>query len=298
MTRTATAVPVTPLAGLRKVRRQGLRLAEMALVVIGLSLTLVVVLAAVFGPALAPYDPLAVDLPSRLLPPAPGGEPAHWLGTDQLGRDNLSRILHAARVTIAIALVAVVISAAVGFAFGMLSGFFLGTLDIVISRIVDVQLAFPTILLAITIVAVFGSSIPMLIFVFVVAGWVRYVRIIRAQTLVLRETQFIEASRAVGATSLRIIGKHIVPNLVTEIVILMNLEVGRIILIESSLSYLGLGVQPPLPTWGNMLNEGRLYLQTSWWVVTFPGLAIMASVLGINLLSEGLRSLYDPRQRR
>ena len=131
--------------------------------------------------------------------------------------------------------------------------------------------------------------------VFMVAGWVRYVRIIRAQTLVLREMQFIEASRAIGATSLRIIGKHIVPNLVTEIVILMNLEVGRIILIKSSLSYLGLGVQPPLPTWGNMLNEGRLYLQTSWWVVTFPGLAIMASVLGINLLSEGLRSLYVRR---
>jgi peptide/nickel transport system permease protein len=264
----------------------------------GSMLTLTVVLAALFGPAVAPYDPLAVDLPRRLLPPGLHDAQVHWLGTDQLGRDILSRILYAARVTIVISLVAVLISAAVGFALGMLSGFFLGPLDTIISRIVDVQLAFPTILLAITVVAVFGSSIPMLLLVFVIAGWVRYVRIIRAQTLVLRETQFIEASRSIGATSARIIAKHLMPNLVTEIVILMNLEVGRIILIESSLSYLGLGVQPPLPTWGNMLNEGRLYLQTSWWVVTFPGLAIMVSVLGINLLSEGLRSLYDPRQRR
>lgn len=264
----------------------------------GSTLTLAVVLAAAFGPVVAPYDPLAVDLPRRLLPPGLYDAQVHWLGTDQLGRDILSRILYAARVTVVISLVAVLISAAVGFVLGMLSGYFLGPLDTIISRIVDVQLAFPTILLAITVVAVFGSTIPMLLFVFVIAGWVRYVRIIRAQTLVLRETQFIEASRSIGATGARIIAKHLVPNLVTEIVILMNLEVGRIILIESSLSYLGLGVQPPLPTWGNMLNEGRLYLQTSWWVVTFPGLAIMVSVLGINLLSEGLRSLYDPRQRR
>ena len=298
MSRAVSVAPVAQTAVPRGSRRRALRNAELALVVMGSTLTLSVVLAALFGPVVAPYDPLAVDLPRRLLPPGLTDAQVHWLGTDQLGRDILSRILYAARVTIVISLVAVLISAAVGFALGMLSGFFLGPLDTIISRIVDVQLAFPTILLAITVVAVFGSSIPMLLLVFVIAGWVRYVRIIRAQTLVLRETQFIEASRSIGASSARIIAKHLVPNLVTEIVILMNLEVGRIILIESSLSYLGLGVQPPLPTWGNMLNEGRLYLQTSWWVVTFPGLAIMVSVLGINLLSEGLRSLYDPRQRR
>ena len=295
-TRAAGLAPA--LAGPRRSGRRSLGYSELALVALGGALTLAVVLGAIVGPSLAPYDPLAVDLPRRLVPPGFEGEHAHWLGTDQLGRDSLSRILHAARVTVAIALVAVAISATVGFLLGTLSGFFGGALDTIVSRLVDVQLAFPTILLAITIVAVFGSSIPMLILVFVIAGWVRYVRIIRAQSLVLRETQFVEASRAIGATNLRIIAKHLVPNLITEIVILMNLEVGRIILIESSLSYLGLGVQPPLPTWGNMLNEGRLYLQTSWWVVTFPGLAIMASVLGINLLSEGLRSLYDPRQRR
>jgi len=291
------AVPSRAAAPLQSSRRRGPRATEIALIGFGSIVTALLLFAAVFGPEIAPYDPLAVSLRERLLPPSFEGATPHWLGTDQLGRDILARILHAARVTISISLAAVTLSAIVGFFFGIVSGYFPGAADLVVSRIVDVQLAFPTILLAITIVAVFGTSIPMLILVFVIAGWVRYVRIIRAQTLVLREMQFVEASRAIGATSLRIIAKHLVPNLRTEIIILMNLEVGRIILIESSLSYLGLGVQPPLPTWGNMLNEGRLYLQTSWWVVTFPGLAIMFTVLGINLLSEGLRAFYDPRQR-
>ena len=291
------AIPGRDRAPLRRSGRRTLRSTELALIAIGSIVTILLLFAAMFGPEIAPYDPLAVNLRDRLLPPSFDGPTPHWLGTDQLGRDIYARILHAARVTISISLVAVMLSAIIGFVFGVVSGYFAGAADLVVSRIVDVQLAFPTILLAITIVAVFGTSIPMLILVFIIAGWVRYVRIIRAQTLVLRETQFVEASRAIGATSLRIIAKHLVPNLRTEIIILMNLEVGRIILIESSLSYLGLGVQPPLPTWGNMLNEGRLYLQTSWWVVTFPGLVIMLTVLGINLLSEGLRSVYDPRQR-
>ncbi len=270
------------------------------LVAAGGLVTLLLVLMAVFGPALAPYDPVAVSLPSRLWPPGtsgPDGAP-HILGTDQLGRDILSRILHAARVTVSISLVAVFASALAGVALGMASGYFGGLLDMLLMRIADIQLAFPTILLALTIVAVFGSSIPILILVFVIPGWVRYVRVIRAQVLVLKQTQFVEAARVLGADNLRILGRHLAPNLLTEIIILMNLEVGRIILLESALSYLGLGVQPPLPTWGNMLNEGRLYLQTSWWVVTTPGLVIMFTVLGLNVLAEGLRGLYDPRERR
>jgi peptide/nickel transport system permease protein len=293
----AVAAAARAAAPLQRVRRRTLGTTEIALIAFGLLVTALLVIAAIIGPAVAPYDPLAVSLGERLLPPSFGGPNSHWLGTDQLGRDIFARILHAARVTISISLAAVTLTAIVGFFFGVVSGYFLGRADLIVSRIVDVQLAFPTILLAITIVAVFGTSIPMLIIVFVIAGWVRYVRIIRAQTLVLREMQFVEASRAIGASSLRIIARHLFPNLGTEIVILMNLEVGRIILLESSLSYLGLGVQPPLPTWGNMLNEGRLYLQTSWWVVTFPGVAIMLTVLGVNLASEGLRSFYDPRQR-
>ena len=269
------------------------------LVVIGGAVTLLLILIAIFGGLIAPYDPLAVDLPARLRSPlaaGPSGFP-YVLGTDQLGRDILSRMLHAAGVTVSISLVAVLFSAALGVTLGILSGYFGGWLDMLLMRIADIQLAFPTILLALTIVAALGSSIPILIFVFVFSGWVRYVRIVRAQVLVLKQMQFAEAARSIGASHLHILRSHMAPNLMTEIVILMNLEVGRIILLESALSYLGLGVQPPLPTWGNMLSEGRLYLQTSWWVVTFPGLVIMLTVLGVNMFAEGLHGLFDPRRR-
>lgn len=249
---------------------------------------------AIFGPMIAPYDPVSVVLADRLLPPSTD----HLLGTDQLGRDVLSRILHAGRVTIAIATVAVIISAAIGIAIGIISGYVGGAFDLALQRIVDVQLAFPTILLAITLVAVLGTSIPVLIFVFTIAGWVRYVRVIRAQTLVLRETQFVEAARAMGGSAPHILRRYIAPNLLTEMIVLVNLEVARIILLESGLSYLGLGVQPPLPTLGNMLADGRLYLTSAWWASTFPGLAIMVVVLGVNLFAEGLRAVYDPRSRK
>ena len=269
---------------------------------LGVAGTVVVILllfAAAFGPSLAPHNPVEVNLAARLTPPTPGGDgkPAHWLGTDQLGRDILSRILHAARVTVGISLTAVAVTAGLGVSLGLVAGFYRGAIDNVLMRIVDVQLAFPTILLAITMVAVLGRGIGILILVFVIAEWVRYVRVIRAQVLVVREMQYVEAARATGAPDYRILTAHIFKNVLTDIIILMNLEIGRIILLESSLSYLGLGVQPPMPTWGNMVNEGRLYLQTSWWVVTFPGLAIVLSVLGLNLFGEGLRGAYDPTGR-
>jgi peptide/nickel transport system permease protein len=268
----------------------------------GVAGTVVVVLllfAAAFGPSLAPHNPVEVNLAARLTPPTRGGEgkPAHWLGTDQLGRDILSRMLHAARVTVGISLTAVAVTAGLGVSLGLVAGFYRGAIDNVLMRIVDIQLAFPTILLAITMVAVLGRGIGILILVFVIAEWVRYVRVIRAQVLVVREMQYVEAARATGAPDRRILTAHIFKNVLTDIIILMNLEIGRIILLESSLSYLGLGVQPPMPTWGNMVNEGRLYLQTSWWVVTFPGLAIVLSVLGLNLFGEGLRGAYDPTGR-
>jgi len=261
---------------------------------LGAAIIALSILIAVFGPLVAPYDPIAVELPDRLLPPGPD----HILGTDQLGRDVLSRILHAGRVTISIASAAVLLSAVIGITIGIASGYLGGKVDMVLQRIVDVQLAFPTILLAITLVAVLGTSVPVLIFVFLVAGWVRYVRVIRAQTLVLRETQFIEAARAMGGSTPHILRYYVAPNLLTEMIVLVNLEVARIVLLESGLSYLGLGVQPPLPTWGNMLSDGRLYLTSGWWAATFPGLAIMIVVLGVNLFAEGLRSVYDPRVRK
>ncbi|MGQ0569091.1 MAG: ABC transporter permease [Armatimonadota bacterium] len=269
---------------------------------LGVAGTIVVVVllaTAAIGPSLAPYSPIDVELEDRLTPPTRGrdGTPAHWLGTDQLGRDILSRILHAARVTVGISLTAVALTAGVGIALGLISGFYGGLIDNVLMRIVDIQLAFPTILLAITMVAVLGRGIGILILVFAIAEWVRYVRVIRAQVLVVKEMQYVEAARALGAPDARIVIGHVLRNVLTDIIILMNLEIGRIILLESSLSYLGLGVQPPLPTWGNMVNEGRLYLQTSWWVVTFPGLAIVLSVLGLNLFGESLRGAYDPTGR-
>lgn len=281
-----------PLRGaaalLRSARESG------RLLLIGAVIIVIAVLVAVFGPFVAPYDPVAVVLTDRLKPPGP----EHWFGTDQLGRDILSRLLHAGRITIVIALVSATLSALIGVTMGIMSGYFGGRLDMVLQRIVDVQLAFPTILLAITVVAVLGSSVPILISVFVISGWVRFVRVIRAQTLVIRETQYVEAARAMGATRRHILLRYVAPNLLTEIIVLANLEIARIVLLESGLSYLGLGVQAPLPTWGNMLSDGRLYISSAWWFVTIPGLAIMTLVLGMNLFAEGLRSFYDPRDRK
>jgi peptide/nickel transport system permease protein len=276
------------LASLGELRRSN------RLLLIGGILILVNLFIAVFGPALAPYDPVAISLPDRLQPP----NPEHWFGTDQLGRDVLSRFLYAGRVTIVIAVVAASLAAIVGVSAGILSGFFGGRGDIILQRVVDIQLAFPTILLAITVVAVLGSSIPILIFVFVISGWVRFVRVIRALTMVIREFQYVEAARAMGAKRLHILRRYVTPNLMTEIIVLANLELARVVLLESGLSYLGLGVQPPLPTWGNMLSDGRLYLTSAWWLVAIPGLAIMFLVLGFNLFAEGLRAFYDPLERK
>lgn len=270
------------------------RHASSRLAIIGGTLTILLIFVGIFGPALAAGDPTAMSLSDRLKGPAFG----RWAGTDQLGRDVWTRMLYAAQVTILISLVATVFSTGLGIGLGMISGYAGGWFDMVLMRIADVQLAFPTILLAIAMVALFGTSIPILVLVFVVAGWVRYVRVIRAQVLVLKQMQYVEAARCLGQSHGGILLRHVLPNLLTEIIILMNLEIGRIVLLESSLSYLGLGVQPPMPTWGNMLNEGRVHIATSWWLVTFPGLAIMAIVLGVNLLAEGLRGLYDPRSRK
>jgi len=264
------------------------------LTVIGAIITIILVIVVIMGPWIKPYDPLSQDLSLRLTGPTLGskGTPAHLLGTDQLGRDVLSRIIYAARVTVTIAVISVLVSACVGTMLGIGSGYYGGMADNIIMRIADIQLAFPTILLALTIVAVLGSSVVNLVLVFVITGWVGYVRVIRAQVLVLKELEFVEAARAIGCSSRRVLFRHLLPNVLTEAIILSNIQIGRVILLESALSYLGLGVQPPLPTWGNMLSEARLYIQDAWWAVTFPGLAIIFTVLGTNLLSEGLRGLY------
>ncbi len=235
--------------------------------------------------------PDAIDLPARLQ--APGA--AHWLGTDALGRDLLSRLLHGSRMTLALALAAVLLGGALGTVLGIFSGYAGGAWDRVLMRLTDMQMALPTLLLALVIVAALGPSIGNLVVILAITGWTRYARILRGQVLALRERDFILSAHAIGASPLRIMLRHLLPNLASPLLVLATLELGRVILIEAALSYLGLGVQPPTASWGRMLAEGEIYLSTAWWVVTFPGLAIVATVVLINLAGDRLRDRLDPR---
>ncbi len=263
----------------------------------GLLVVLVNVAAAVFAPAVAPHDPLDQDITRRLLPPAwlAGGSVEHVLGTDQLGRDILSRIIHGSRISLMIGLLSVAISLPAGVAAGLVSGYAGGRFDDVVMRVADVQLAFPFILLAITIAGVLGPSPRNVILILAVGGWVVYARITRGQVLSLREKEFIEAARGLGMGHARVLLRHILPNVLTPIIVVGTFAVAQMILLETSLSFLGLGVQPPTPSWGGMLNDGRGYITIAWWLTTFPGAAIMLTVLGINFLGDWLRDLLDPR---
>jgi peptide/nickel transport system permease protein len=265
--------------------------------VAGLVIVALDVLVALAAPAIAPHDLLDQDVARRLLPPAwlAGGSREYLLGTDQLGRDILSRIVHGSRVSLAIGLLSVVLSLPVGVGVGLLAGYFGGRLDDVTMRIADVQLAFPFILLAITIAGVLGPSPRNVILILAVGGWVIYARLARGQALSLRERDFIEAARALGVGNLRILWRHVLPNVVSPITVVGTFAVAQMILLESSLSFLGLGVQPPTPSWGGMLNDGRAYITVAWWLTTFPGAAIMLTVLGINFVGDWLRDLLDPR---
>lgn len=268
-------------------------------VVIGAVVVLGVGLCAVLAPRLAPLPPNAQDLHARLRPPAwqEGGTFPRLLGTDQLGRDVLSRIIFGARVSMLVGLMAVAISGTLGVALGLVSGYAGGWADIVIMRLADVQLAMPFILLAILIVAVIGAGLQNVVIVLGVAGWMTYARIVRGSVLAVREKEFVEAARAIGAGSLRVIARHILPNVLSPVIVIATFNVANAIIAEAALSFLGLGVEPSIPTWGGMLAEGRTYLASAWWLATFPGLAIMVSVLGINLLGDWARDALDPRLR-
>ncbi len=260
----------------------------------------IVLVAALFAPLLAPHAPDTVDPIKRLLPPfwmQPKGSFTHILGTDAVGRDILSRIIFGARVSLAVSLISVILSSAVGVTLGLLAGYYGRWIDAVIMRIVDVQLAYPLILFAITVAAVFGASLRNLIIVLVVANWVTYTRIVRGEVLMRKQMQFVEAARVNGCTDRRIIGRHILPNVFSTILVIFTLQVAFVLILESGLSFLGLGVEPSIPTWGSMLNEGRTYILTAWWLETFPGLAIMFTVLGINLLGDWIRDVLDPQLR-
>jgi peptide/nickel transport system permease protein len=257
-----------------------------------------IVVCAVAPSALAPHDPGEQDITMRLRPPAwmARGEATHPLGTDQLGRDILSRVIHGARISLVVALSALLISGTIGIAIGLLAGYYRGWLDDWIMRLADVQLAIPYVLLAIAIIAVIGPSNRNVVLVLAVNGWVVYARLARGQAMSLREREFIHAYRALGAHDWQIVLQHILPNLLSAVIVVGSLELAGIITLESSLSFLGLGIQPPTVSWGFMLADGRTYLLGgAWWLVTFPGLAITLTVLSINVLADWMRDALDPR---
>jgi len=251
---------------------------------------------ALLAPALAPHGALEQDTARRLRPPLTTAAAGRFiLGTDQLGRDVLSRILHGARVSLLIGISAVAIAAPLGVAIGLFGSYHGRALDDVVMRIADVQLAFPFILLAVTVVAVLGPSVRNLIVVLGVAGWVPYARLARSEVLTLRGREFVEAARALGARDARIIARHILPNVLTSVVVVGTFALANTIIVESSLSFLGLGVQPPNPTWGGMLSDGREYVTAAWWLWVFPGAAILTTVLAVNFVGDWLRDALDPR---
>jgi peptide/nickel transport system permease protein len=258
---------------------------------------LLAVLVALLAPWVAPHSPTATELGARLRPPfwLDGGSLARPLGTDLTGRDVLSRLLWGARVSLPIAVAATILGAIVGSTLGLVSGYYRGPVDGVVTKLVDVQLAFPFVLFAISVIAVAGPSIGVLVVVLAIGSWVGHARIMRSLALGLREREYVQAARALGAGGPRILLRHLLPNVLSVILVLATFDIGRAIILEATLSFLGLGVQPPTPSWGSDLKDAASSVRQAWWVATFPGLAIMVVVLGVNLLGDALRDLLDPR---
>jgi len=254
----------------------------------------VAVLAAIIGPIVAPFDSASQDLALRL----DGPSLRHWFGLDELGRDILSRVLAGARISMLVGLVVVSISSIVGIAVGAVAGYFGGRVDEILSRAIDILMAFPGLLLAIAMVAVLGPSLFNVVFALSLIGWVGYARLVRGQVLRARELEFVQAARALGASTPRVLVRHVIPTTLPAVTVQATLGMGGAILAEASLSFLGLGVQPPTPSWGTMLNYGRIHLLDAPHLTIFPGLAIAVLVLGFNFLGDGLRDVLDPKMSR
>jgi ABC-type dipeptide/oligopeptide/nickel transport system permease subunit len=263
----------------------------------GALVLLAIVGAAVFAPYVAPHEPARQSLIRRFTPPiwTAGGKPGYVLGTDQVGRDILSRMIHGARVSLLVGVAAVAVSLGVGVVLGLLSGFLRGRVDTVIMTVVDVTLSFPQLLLALAFVAALGPSLVTIILVLGLTGWERYTRVVRAEVLALREKDFVEAARALGAGPLRTLLRHLLPNTFSSIIVMSTLQVAQAILQEAALSFLGVGTGSAYPTWGQMISLGRDFVTVAWWLPTFPGLAILLTVLSINLVGDRLRDALDPR---
>ena len=240
-------------------------------------------------------DPAKISLSSRLVAPLQNW--SHPLGTDALGRDILSRVANGGWISLKVGFFSVAGSVVLGVTMGLIAGYYRGIWDMIVMRFADVQLALPFILLAITFVAIIGGSLVNTILLLIISQWVQYARLVRASVLSLREREFILAARAIGVAQFHILSRHILPNLLGPVIVLMTLNVANNILLESSLTFLGLGVDPTIPSWGGMLAEGRTYLQTAWWISVVPGLAILLTVLGLNLLGDWLRDHLDPTGR-
>jgi peptide/nickel transport system permease protein len=248
----------------------------------------------VLAPLLAPFDPAAVNVVDRLKPPLTDG---HLLGTDALGQDVLSRVIYGARISLVVGFAAVAISGLIGIVLGLMAGYYGKLADDVIMRLADIQLAFPTIILYVAVMAVLGPGLLKLIAVIGVVGWVQYARIERGMVLSTRELDYVDAARALGVPDHRILMRHILPNTLGPIIVVASFGLATTIITEASLSFLGLGVPPSVPSWGSMLSDGRDYLRNGWWVATFPGIAITLTVLAINLLGDWLRDELDPLLR-
>lgn len=259
---------------------------------VGSALILAWIVVAVLAPVVAPADPLAIVGASRR---GPGSD--HLLGTDLLGRDVLSRIMFGTRISLAIGLISVGIGLTVGTVLGLPSGYYGGRLDGVIMRVIDSMLAFPGLLLALVIIAALGPGLSNVMVAVGISSVPLYARLVRGLCLSLREAEYVQSARAVGGSDLRVMARHLLPNLGGSLIVLSTLQVGSAILVGSALSYLGMGAQPPTPEWGSMTAEGRSYLATAWWISTFAGLAIFSAVVGMNLVGDGLRSALDPRSR-
>ncbi|MBB4684233.1 ABC transporter permease [Amycolatopsis jiangsuensis] len=296
MTAVPTAVPAAASSRpglLRSVLRNKLG-------VVAVTVLVLVVLAALCAPLIAPYDPATQDLLVRLNPPAweSGGSSAHLLGTDQLGRDILSRLVYGARVSLLVGACAALLAGVIGAAIGLVAGFLGGWFDRILMRLADIQLAFPPILLALAIVGFLGSGLWYVVLVLGFTGWVSYARVLRSEVLSLRTREFVTEARAIGVTDAAIMRRHLLPNVLAPLATIGTLHVAAAIVAEASLSYLGLGVPKQTVTWGGMLSDGQLYLGTSWWVAVFPGLALMITALAVNLAGDVLRDVADPKAYR
>jgi len=266
---------------------------------LGLAIAVMLLLLAIFAGVMAPHSPYEQFRDATLTPPAwdPGGDPRFLLGTDPVGRDILSRLIYGTRLSLTIGLISVAISLTLGIALGMVAGYLRGWAETAIMRLMDVMLAFPYLLLAMIVVAILGPSLTNAMIAIGIVYTPQFARVVRGAVLAIREQEFVEAAGAVGAGALRILARHVLPNILSPIIVMATLTVGFTIVETAGLSFLGLGASPPTPEWGSMLATGRSYMLTAPWIATFPGLAILITVVGFNLVGDGLRDLLDPRLR-